>query len=137
MEELFRQEGPEATRVFFEKRLATERHLHQMQRRTPLGPHQSKVQAFFPGDIPAHLCSTGQQKILLIRLILAACQLRFQRETEQRIPLLLLDDVVAHLDAEHRRGLFQALENLPLQVWLTGTDDALFKGCHAQVIPLS
>jgi DNA replication and repair protein RecF len=74
--------------------------------------------------IPAEGMSTGEQKALLISIVLAHA--RLQRETRGEPPLLLLDEVAAHLDAARREALFEELRGLESQVWLTGTDIALF-----------
>jgi DNA replication and repair protein RecF len=74
--------------------------------------------------MPAGLCSTGEQKALLIGLILA--QARAVAGVSGIPPLLLLDEVAAHLDRERRQGLFGALAALGCQAWMTGTDVELF-----------
>ena len=69
-------------------------------------------------------CSTGQQKALLVSLVLAEARLR--AAAGERQPILLLDEVAAHLDGERRAALFEALHDLGAQAWLTGTDAATF-----------
>ena len=76
--------------------------------------------------MPAGQCSTGEQKALLIGLILA--QARAVAGVSGIPPLLLLDEVAAHLDRERRQGLFEALAALGCQAWMTGTDVELFEG---------
>jgi len=91
------------------------------------GPHRSDlVVRHLAKDMPAEQCSTGEQKALLVSLILAHAHLL----TAERgfAPLVLLDEVAAHLDAERRAALFDALVRLGAQAWLTGTDAALFAG---------
>ncbi|MCK8783425.1 DNA replication/repair protein RecF [Roseomonas sp. NAR14] len=74
--------------------------------------------------VPASLCSTGEQKALLVAMVLAhAALMGTQRGFA---PLLLLDEIAAHLDAARREALFAALSALPAQAFLTGTDPALF-----------
>ena len=73
---------------------------------------------------PAEVASTGEQKALLIAILLA--QARLQRAVRGEPPLLLLDEVAAHLDAARRAALFEVLAGLESQAWLTGTDAALF-----------
>jgi len=93
--------------------------------RTLRGTHRSDfVVSHGPRNIPAGQCSTGEQKALLIGLILA--QARAVRGASAIAPVLLLDEVAAHLDRERRQGLFAALEGLGCQAWLTGTDAELF-----------
>jgi len=71
--------------------------------------------------MPAGVCSTGEQKALLIGLILAQA-----RALKARRPILLLDEVAAHLDSERRAALAEELLDLELQVFMTGTDKRLF-----------
>jgi DNA replication and repair protein RecF len=74
----------------------------------------------------ADQCSTGEQKALLLSMIMA--NTRLQSKARGAGPLLLLDEVVAHLDAERRRYLFDEIVALGVQAWMTGTDRALFEG---------
>ena len=95
--------------------------------RTLSGPHRSDLKVLHgPKNMPAALCSTGEQKALLIGLILA--QARAVKQESRIAPLLLLDEVAAHLDRERRQGLFDALAALGCQAWMTGTDAELFEG---------
>jgi len=90
-----------------------------------VGPHRSDLAVTHADkNIPAEGLSTGEQKALLISIVLAHAQL--QRHTRGESPLLLLDEVAAHLDAVRRDALFELLLGLDGQVWLTGTDAALF-----------
>jgi DNA replication and repair protein RecF len=89
------------------------------------GPHRSDLAVTHADkNIPAEGLSTGEQKALLISIVLAHAQLQLQTRGEP--PLLLLDEVAAHLDAPRREALFAALLDLRGQVWLTGTDAAVF-----------
>jgi len=92
---------------------------------TLTGPHRADL-AFthVPKDIPAGLCSTGEQKALLVAVVLAHAALI--AAARGFAPLLLLDEVAAHLDAARREALFEALAGLPAQAFLTGTDAAVF-----------
>ena len=74
--------------------------------------------------IPASEASTGEQKALLIRLVLAHAGLT--KEMTGFAPILLLDEIVAHLDPARRAALYDALSNLGAQVWMTGADPAAF-----------
>jgi DNA replication and repair protein RecF len=90
-----------------------------------LGPHRSDLQvSLATTGIAAELASTGEQKALLISILLAHA--RLQREVRGEPPLLLLDEIAAHLDASRRAALFDALLQLDGQAWLTGTDEAVF-----------
>jgi DNA replication and repair protein RecF len=101
--------------------LKDSRNLDKSQGRTMKGPHRSDFAVVHgPKSQSAELCSTGEQKALLIGLILA--QARAVKEVLGAAPLLLLDEVAAHLDVLRRRGLFEALEALGVQAWMTGTD---------------
>ncbi len=94
--------------------------------RTLSGPHRSDLIVTHLGkQQPAALCSTGEQKALLLGIILAHADL-VATQTGQP-PVLLLDEVAAHLDARRRAALFDRLAGKG-QVWMTGTDDALFDG---------
>lgn len=72
----------------------------------------------------ATACSTGEQKMLLIAIVLASAAL--QAERRRIVPLLLLDDVPAHLDRRHRQALFDAVAALDAQAWYAGTDRDAF-----------
>lgn len=89
------------------------------------GPHRSDLAVrHVARDMPAALCSTGEQKALLLALVLAnARALRGVRDTA---PVLLFDEVAAHLDEERRAALFDEICALEAQAWLTGTDGAVF-----------
>ena len=90
-----------------------------------LGPHRSDLGVVHAGKgIAADQASTGEQKALLISIVLA--QAGLQREVRGEPPVLLLDEVTAHLDTARRCALFAILAGLESQAWLTGTDAALF-----------
>lgn len=106
--------------------------------RTLDGPHRSDFKVIHAGKgIPAADCSTGEQKALLIRLVLAHASLI--KEMTGYAPLMLLDEVVAHLDPMRRAALYDALSALGAQVWMTGADPAAFGDIldRAQVIEVS
>jgi DNA replication and repair protein RecF len=93
--------------------------------RTLDGPHLTDLQVVYaPKHMPARDASTGEQKALLIGLVLAHAAL--VAETTGIVPLLLLDEVIAHLDPNRRSALFAELAKLGAQVWLTGADPASF-----------
>lgn len=90
------------------------------------GPHRADLLVTHVGKgQAAHLCSTGEQKALLLGLILAHADLVAERSG--RAPILLLDEVAAHLDPGRRAALFGRLAGKG-QVWMTGTEAALFDG---------
>ena len=89
------------------------------------GPHKSDLQVIYADkNMPASHCSTGEQKALLIGLILA--QSRLMHAERNAPPVLLLDEVAAHLDEDRRAKLFEILLSLGGQVFMTGTDKILF-----------
>jgi DNA replication and repair protein RecF len=89
------------------------------------GPHRSDFLVRFTAkDMPASQCSTGEQKALLIGIVLAHARLVAAERGAP--PVLLLDEVAAHLDETRRKGLFALLLELGGQVWMTGTDSSLF-----------
>ena len=93
--------------------------------RTLDGPHLTDLHVIYaPKSMPARDASTGEQKALLIGLILAHATL--VAETTGIVPMLLLDEIVAHLDPGRRTALFAELGTLGAQVWLTGADPAAF-----------
>jgi DNA replication and repair protein RecF len=93
------------------------------------GPHRGDLVArHATRDLPAELCSTGEQKALLISFVLA--HTRLLAAERGFAPLVLLDEVAAHLDVERREALFAELVQLGAQPWLTGTEPALFEGLH-------
>jgi len=81
--------------------------------------------------MPAAQCSTGEQKALLISLILAHAGVIQDR---RGAPIMLLDEVAAHLDAARRQHLFDRLRSTGAQVWLTGTDTDIFAGLRGQSV---
>jgi DNA replication and repair protein RecF len=96
-----------------------------------VGPHRSDLLVFHLGHgLPAAQCSTGEQKALLVAVVLAHA-----RQAAHHVggaPTLLLDEVAAHLDAERRAALFQELRSLSGQIWLTGTDADVFSDLTAE-----
>ncbi len=89
------------------------------------GPHRSDlVVSHLERGLPAALCSTGEQKALLISIVLAHARLLALHRSAP--PLLLLDEIAAHLDEARRRALFDQILGLGIQAWLTGTDAATF-----------
>ncbi len=94
--------------------------------RTLDGPHRSDLDVGHgPKVMPARLCSTGEQKALLIGLVLAHAELVRQRRNGAA-PILLLDEIAAHLDPARRSALFEEILRLGTQAWMTGTDREAF-----------
>jgi DNA replication and repair protein RecF len=100
--------------------------------RTLEGPHTSDLHVIYtPKSIAARDASTGEQKALLIGLVLAHATL--VTEMTGMAPIVLLDEVIAHLDPNRRAALFEALSRLGAQVWVTGADPAAFSELAARL----
>jgi DNA replication and repair protein RecF len=90
------------------------------------GPHRGDLAVIHAEkDRPAAECSTGEQKALILNLVLAQAA-RLSRAKSQPNPVLLLDEVAAHLDVHRRAALADEIAALGLQAFLTGTDESLF-----------
>jgi DNA replication and repair protein RecF len=114
-----------AAEDWYRKILRDNRWRDQAAGRTLIGPNTSDlVVRHGPKDMPAERSSTGEQKALLIGLILAHA--RLVQQMSGMAPLVLLDEVAAHLDPRRREALYQRLAGLGGQVWMTGTDRSLF-----------
>jgi DNA replication and repair protein RecF len=95
--------------------------------RTLEGPHRSDLLVtHLPKAMPAGQCSTGEQKALLVGLVLGHA--RLAAGISGLVPIVLLDEIAAHLDARRRNALFAILGDLGCQAMMTGTDRALFSG---------
>jgi DNA replication and repair protein RecF len=120
-------EHGEGARAAFQERLARLRMRDAEMRRTTLGPHLSDLAVRHAGKrMDAKDCSTGEQKALLISIVLADAW-ELARSRDGRAPLLLLDEIAAHLDARRRAALFEEILALRAQAWMTGTDLSLFE----------
>ncbi len=90
------------------------------------GPHTADFKVFHrQKKMSGELCSTGEQKALLISIILS--QMAVQMKEQGMCPVLLFDEAAVHLDSHRRRVLFDLLASLPAQVWMTGTDESAFR----------
>jgi DNA replication and repair protein RecF len=90
------------------------------------GPHRSDLRAVYAAKgVDARLCSTGEQKALLVSLILAAG--RAMTAQAGAPPIILLDEIAAHLDADRRAALYHEVCGLGAQAWMTGTGAELFE----------
>ncbi len=107
------------------RKLAAAREQDRAAGRTHEGIHRGDLVVFHAAkDMPAAQSSTGEQKALLVSIILAHALM--MRAEKGFVPIILLDEVAAHLDAARREQLFSVLRALQGQVWLTGTDEAVF-----------
>jgi DNA replication and repair protein RecF len=115
----------------FRRALAAGRERDRAAGRTLSGPHRSDlVVRHRPKAMPADLCSTGEQKALLVGIVLSHA--RLTAEISGMTPILLLDEIAAHLDAGRRAALFSILEDLACQTFMTGTDAALFSSLQGR-----
>ncbi len=114
-----------ATEDLYRADLAGERPRDAAAGRTLAGPHLSDLRVRHgPKQTAAETCSTGEQKALLIGLILAQAQLATRLSGET--PIVLLDEIAAHLDQARRVALFQRLDEIGCQTFMTGTDAEAF-----------
>lgn len=120
--------GPTGAEDFAEA-LQAGRARDRAAQRTLTGPHRDELGVTMAGkDQPAAECSTGEQKAMLIAIVLAHSGLL----DTSRPSVLLLDEVAAHLDPIRRAALFERLRCGPAQVWLTGTELAPFEAIAAE-----
>ena len=113
--------------------LVKTRRLDQESGTTALGAHRSDLEVvLLPSGMPVVRASTGEQKAVLIAILLAAS--RITATVRRIVPVLLLDEIAAHLDPLRREALFSTLQAEAGQVWLTGTEAAPFSplGSSAQ-----
>jgi DNA replication and repair protein RecF len=106
--------------------------------RTLVGPHRTDlIGTYAAKGVPASDCSTGEQKALLVSLILANARALSAREGAP--PIVLLDEVAAHLDAARRAALYDEICALGAQAWMTGTEAELFveMGARAQMFEIT
>ncbi|WP_031250320.1 DNA replication/repair protein RecF [Mesorhizobium sp. LNHC221B00] len=115
----------------FRRALADGRDRDRAAGRTLEGPHRSDLLVRHrPKAMPAELCSTGEQKALLVGIVLSHA--RLTGEMSGMTPILLLDEIAAHLDGGRRAALFSILEELNCQAFMTGTDAALFSSLQGR-----
>ncbi|HVI97451.1 MAG TPA: DNA replication/repair protein RecF [Sphingomonas sp.] len=118
-------ENPEGAAHDLAQTLAAGRRRDAAAGRTLIGPHRADLAVIHHAKRqPAALCSTGEQKALLLGLVLAHAGLVAHRTGAA--PVLLLDEVAAHLDPARRAALYARLADMAGQVWMTGTEPALF-----------
>ncbi|WP_170474439.1 DNA replication/repair protein RecF [Ruegeria arenilitoris] len=134
--ELVQSDGvmPETVEAFFDA-LADNRSRDLAAGRTLIGPHRSDLYGVYASKgVPAKDCSTGEQKALLVSLILSNA--RALAGMIGAPPMVLLDEVAAHLDADRRAALYDEICALGAQAWMTGTGPELFAelGDRAQTL---
>ena len=114
--------------------LARTRERDRAAGRTLTGPHRADFLLIHgPKDMPGRMCSTGEQKALLVGLVLAHAELSAARR-QGAAPILLLDEIAAHLDALRREALFNELLLLGTQAWMTGTDRTAFASLEGKAV---
>lgn len=115
----------------FRRILADNRRRDAETGRTAFGPHRTDLVVKHAGTgQAAELCSTGEQKALLIAVVLANA---LERGSDHgAAPLLLLDEVAAHLDEKRREALFGHLIDLGAQTWFTGTDESIYRSLKSR-----
>jgi DNA replication and repair protein RecF len=125
--DLLLQELGDGARAALQERLGRLRMRDAEMRRTTLGPHVSDLAVRHAEKrMDAKDCSTGEQKALLVSIVLADAW-ELARLRGGRAPLLLLDEIAAHLDSRRRAALFEEILALRAQAWMTGTDLSLFE----------
>jgi DNA replication and repair protein RecF len=101
--------------------------------RTLIGVHRAQVEVMhMEKNMPAEHCSTGEQKALLVSIILA--QARAGAAWHGSVPVLLLDEVATHLDPVRRKELYAELKGIGAQAWITGTDLGVFEGMESRFL---
>lgn len=109
----------------FKTQLAESRGVDMLTGGAALGPHKSDLEVYYADkNMPAAQSSTGEQKALLVGIVLAHAQLL--KAEHGQVPILLFDEIAAHLDESRCAALYDILDRLEAQVWLTGTDLDLF-----------
>ena len=107
------------------QKLKDNRLIDRETKRTIEGTHRINMRVLYKkNNMPAEQCSTGEQKALLVSITLGHA-LMMQAE-KGYVPIILLDEIAAHLDSNRREQLFEVLKSLNGQVWLTGTDKNIF-----------
>ena len=91
---------------------------------TKIGPHKSDLIAIINDDFEASLLSTGQQKTLILMILLSQCNLLVNEKSIN--PILLFDEIGSHLDSNNRQLLLDMINKFKIQFFLTGTDKNLF-----------
>ncbi len=100
------------------------RHLDKINGRTKIGPHRSDIVAIIDNEHEASLLSTGQQKTVVLMILLAQCE--FLVNTKKITPILLFDEICSHLDTFNRQLLLDMINSFDIQFFLTGTDKNMF-----------
>ena len=125
VEDRLRQGPALAVEDWVKETLARNRGSDAANGETRVGAHRGDLAVTHrEKSVPAALTSTGEQKAILVAIILAAARLAMAER--RRTPILLLDEVAAHLDDTRRQALYAEIDALGAQAWMTGTDRSLF-----------
>ena len=126
IEDIFSSNEIEEVKKIYLKKIYESRKIDSIKGRISYGPNKTDLKVLYlKKNITADKCSTGEQKIILIALIIQFCKLLNIKKGIP--PILLLDELVAHLDEKIRKSLFTELKSLKTQVWMSGSDKNLFK----------
>ena len=124
IEKILLTEKLDSVKAMYIHKLQNSRKIDSIKGSISYGPNKSDLKVvFLKKKLLAEKCSTGEQKIILISLIIKFCKLM---NNKKNYPLLLLDEVVAHLDNKVKISLFEELKTLKNQVWMSGSDKSLF-----------
>jgi len=124
------------TELIFAEDLFNARYIDANTGRTTNGVHRTDFRAHNNiKNIGANNSSTGEQKAMLLTIILSLA--RMLKKHKNRTPVILLDEVIAHLDENRRQQLFDEIKQLGCQAFLTGTDGAIFKGLEAEFLSIN
>ena len=114
----------ESGKKIYLQKLHKSRKIDSIKGSISYGPNKSDLKVIFlKKKLLAENCSTGEQKIILISLIIQFCKLM---NNKKNFPILLLDEIVAHLDNNNKKSLFEELKTLGNQVWMSGSNLKLF-----------
>jgi DNA replication and repair protein RecF len=121
------QLNPDWSKEHCQQLLAENREKDLLTGRVNFGVHNDNFQVFCQKrNIPISLCSTGEQKLLLLSIILSSVKARCS--SYNKAPILLLDDIMSHLDEQHRKLLIEEILDIKCQTWITDVDRENFNG---------
>lgn len=124
MESILENQLEESARMELLGIMRKNREIDTIKQTTSIGAHRTNIK-ITQQNRPISECSTGEQNILLILLIIAC--IKINQQFNNTVPILLLDDVMAHLDYKHRNDLLQNLIHLGVQTFFTGTEKIFFE----------
>ena len=124
IEKILLTEKLDSVKAMYIQKLQNSRKIDSIKGSISYGPNKSDLKVvFLKKKLLAEKCSTGEQKIILISLIIQFCKLM---NNKGNFPILLLDEIVAHLDNKIKISLFEELKTLKNQVWMSGSDKSVF-----------